>query len=164
VQTEAGLLTFAVPQLRSTDEPFRPQLPERLATRTPDLETLVRGMYVRGLSTQDIGALYGETFGETRLSKSTVSRITQQLTQEFEAWRRRDLSELAVVYLFLDGQYHAARRAPTRRKASSRRMRCSKTARRCCCTWTSARENRMTPGSVFCKTWWRAGCARRCWS
>jgi len=109
VQTEAGLLEFAVPQLRGTAEPFRPQLPERLATRTPDLEALVRGMYVRGLSTQDIGALYGETFGETRLSKSTVSRITQQLTQEFETWRGRDLSELPVVYLFLDGQYHAVR-------------------------------------------------------
>lgn len=109
VQTEAGLLKFAVPQLRGTEEPFRPQLPERLATRTPDLEALVRGMYVRGLSTQDIGALYGEAFGETRLSKSTVSRITQQLTKDFETWRRRELSELPVAYLFLDGQYHAAR-------------------------------------------------------
>jgi putative transposase len=109
VQTEAGLLKFAVPQLRGTEEPFRPQLPERLASRTPDLEALVRGMYVRGLSTQDIGALYGETFGESRLSKSTVSRITQQLTQDFQTWRQRDLSELAVVYIFLDGQYHAAR-------------------------------------------------------
>lgn len=109
VQTEAGLLKFAVPQLRGTENPFHPQLPARLATRTPDLEALVRGMYVRGLSTQDIGALYGEVFGETRLSKSTVSRVTQQLTQDFDTWRRRDLSELPVVYLFLDGQYHAAR-------------------------------------------------------
>jgi putative transposase len=109
VQTEAGLLKFAVPQLRSTEKPFHPQLPARLATRTPDLEALVRGMYVRGLSTQDIGALYGEVFGETRLSKSTVSRVTQRLTQDFDTWRRRDLSELPVVYVFLDGQYHAAR-------------------------------------------------------
>ena len=109
VQTEAGLLKCAVPQLRGTAEPFRPELPERLASRTPDLEALVRGMYVRGLSTQDIGALYGEAFGETRLSKSTVSRITQHLTQEFETWRRRDVSDLPVVYIFLDGQYHAAR-------------------------------------------------------
>jgi transposase-like protein len=38
-----------------------------------------------------------------------VSRLTQQLTQEFERWRRRDLSALKGVYLFLDGQYHAAR-------------------------------------------------------
>jgi transposase-like protein len=109
VQTEAGLLQFAVPQLRGTAEAFRPKLPERLASRTPDLEALVRGMYVRGLSTQDVGALYGEAFGDTRLSKSTVSRITQRLNQDFDTWRRRDLSDLSVVYLFLDGQYHAAR-------------------------------------------------------
>lgn len=109
VQSEAGLLGLAVPQLRGTDEPFRPNMVERLASRTPDLEALVRGMYIRGLSTRDVGALYGETFGETRLSKSTVSRITQRLNQDFDTWRRRDLSELAVVYLFLDGQYHAAR-------------------------------------------------------
>jgi transposase-like protein len=109
IQTEAGLLQLAVPQLRGTDEPFQPKLPARLASRTPDLEALVRGMYVRGLSTQDVGALYGEAFGETRLSKSTVSRITQQLNQDFETWRQRDLSDLPVVYVFLDGQYHAAR-------------------------------------------------------
>ena len=38
VQTEAGLLEFAVPQLRATAEPFRPKLVDRLASRTPDLE------------------------------------------------------------------------------------------------------------------------------
>lgn len=109
VQSEAGLLSLAVPQLRGTEEVFRPQLVERLGSRTPDLEALVRGMYVRGLSTQDVGALYGEAMGETRLSKSTVSRITQRLNEDFDRWRRRDLSDLGVVYLFLDGQYHAAR-------------------------------------------------------
>jgi len=109
VQTEAGALELAVPQLRGTDEVFRPTVVDRLRTRTADLESLVRGMYVRGLSTQDVSALYHDTFGANRLSKSTVSRVTQQLNQDFETWRRRDLSDLPVVYLFLDGQYHAAR-------------------------------------------------------
>jgi len=109
VQSEAGLLELAVPQLRGTEEAFRPTVTDRLRTRTADLESLVRGMYVRGLSTQDVSALYGDTFGASRLSKSTVSRVTQQLNQDFEAWRRRDLSDLPVAYLFLDGQYHAAR-------------------------------------------------------
>jgi putative transposase len=109
VQSEAGVLELAVPQLRSTEEPFRPAVTDRLQTRTADLESLVRGMYVRGLSTQDVSALYTDTFGGSRLSKSTVSRVTQQLNQDFESWRRRDLSDLSVVYLFLDGQYHAAR-------------------------------------------------------
>jgi putative transposase len=109
VQSEAGVLELAVPQLRNTDQPFRPAVTDRLHTRTADLESLVRGMYVRGLSTQDVSALYTDTFGGSRLSKSTVSRVTQQLNQDFETWRRRDLSDLSVVYLFLDGQYHAAR-------------------------------------------------------
>jgi len=108
-QSEAGRLELAMPQLRGTPEPFQPKLTERLQTRTTDLESLVRGMYVRGLSTQDVSALFADTFGVSRLSKSTVSRVTQQLNHEFETWRRRDLSDLSVVYLFLDGQYHAAR-------------------------------------------------------
>jgi transposase-like protein len=107
VQSEAGVLDLAVPQLRGTEEAFRPTVADRLHTRTADLESLVRGMYVRGLSTQDVSALYTDTFGGSRLSKSTVSRVTQQLNQDFETWRRRD--QLPVVYLFLDGQYHAAR-------------------------------------------------------
>src|SRR5438094_5293293 len=109
VQSEAGPLDLALPQLRGTEEPFRPNMADRLQPRTADLESLVRGMYVRGLSTQDVSALYADTFGGGRMSKSTVSRVTQQLNQDFESWRRRDLSDLPVVYLFLDGQYHAAR-------------------------------------------------------
>ncbi len=109
VQTESGFLELAVPQLRATEERFRPKLTERLGHRSVDLEALVRGMYVRGLSTQDVADLYRESLGQSRLSKSTVSRMTQKLNREFEVWRGRDLSELDVVYLFLDGQYHAAR-------------------------------------------------------
>jgi putative transposase len=109
VQSEAGLLELAMPQLRGTEQAFRPMVADRLRTRTADLESLVRGMYVRGLSTQDVTALYRHTFGGSRLSKSTVSRVTQQLNQDFETWRRRDLSDLPIVYVFLDGQYHAAR-------------------------------------------------------
>lgn len=109
VQSESGLLELAVPQLRATEERFDPKLVERLGSRSVDLEGLVRGMYVRGLSTRDVEDLYGESFGKSRLSKSTVSRLTQQLNEDFETWRKRDLSELSVLYLFLDGQYHAAR-------------------------------------------------------
>jgi transposase-like protein len=32
------------------------------------------------------------------------------LNQKFDTWRRRDLRDLPPVYVFLDGQYHAARR------------------------------------------------------
>jgi transposase-like protein len=108
VASEAGPLQLAVPQLRGTAERFTPVWPDRLGARTAELEAQVRSMYVRGLSTRDVSALYQETVGTT-LSKSAVSRVTQQLQQDFDQWRRRDLSALPIVYLFLDGQYHAAR-------------------------------------------------------
>src|SRR5439155_6773065 len=105
VQSEAGVLELAVPQLRGTDDTFRPTVADRLRSRTADLEGLVRGMYVRGLSTQDVSALYHDTFGASRLSKSTVSRVTQQLNEDFDVWRRGDVSVLAVDYRVVDGQY-----------------------------------------------------------
>ena len=117
VQTESGLLELAVPQLRATEERFRPKLAQRLGHRSIDLEGLVRGMYVRGLSTEDIQELYQEVLGKSRLSKSTVSRINQQFNGDFEAWRKRDLSDLNVMYLFLDGQYHAARQGTDEKEA-----------------------------------------------
>ena len=55
-----------MPQLRGTEEPFEPQMTERLQTRRADLESLVRGMYVRGLSTKDVSALFAGTFGGSR--------------------------------------------------------------------------------------------------
>jgi putative transposase len=116
IQTEAGLLRLEVPQLRATDEPFRSPLMKRLGNRSADLEEMVRGMYVRGLSTLDVEGLYGDTFGESRLSKSTVSRITSRLNDDFENWRRRDLSAMKVVYLFLDGQYHATRQGTSEKE------------------------------------------------
>jgi transposase-like protein len=116
VQSEVGLMELQVPQLRSMEERFRSPVVEKLGRRTEELEQLVRGMYVRGLSTQDVSDLYRDTFGASRLSKSTVSRVTQKLNQEFDAWKKRDLSELKVVYLFLDGQYHAARQGSSEKE------------------------------------------------
>jgi putative transposase len=64
----------------------------------------------------DVEGLYGDAFGESRLSKSTVSRITSRLNEDFEGWRHRDLSAMKVVYLFLDGQYHATRQGTTEKE------------------------------------------------
>jgi transposase-like protein len=135
--------------LRATAESFRPALPARLGGRNADLEALVRGMYVRGLSTQDVSDLYQEVFGAHRLSKSTVSRITQQLNRDFTAWRTRDLSDLPIAYLFLDGQYHAPVRARMRKRACSRRALLEDGGWHCISI--SVRENRAMHGSVSCR-------------
>ncbi len=83
--------------------------------RTNALESLVIAGFVRGLSTRDVEATLADALGpEAALSKSTVSRICEAIKDEFDTWRRRDLSDVALEYLFLDGshfRYHDSARA-----------------------------------------------------
>ncbi len=115
LKSEAGPLHLRPPKLRNTASPVSLALPDDLRGMTPELGALIRRGYVRGLSTRDIEGLYTEVFGGT-VSKSAASRATQALQAEFDAWRRRDLSGLKVLYLFLDGQFHAARSESTEKE------------------------------------------------
>jgi len=108
VKSEAGTLQLRPPKVRDTATPLSLALPEDLRGMTPELGTLIRRGYVRGLSTRDLEGLLAEVFG-AKVSRSTASRVSQVLQAEFDAWRTRDLSDLQVLYLFLDGQFHAAR-------------------------------------------------------
>jgi putative transposase len=80
-------------------------------TRTNPLEALVIAGFVRGLSVRDVEAALTEALGEqATVSKSTVSRVCEQIKDEFEAWSRRRLDDIRLDYLFLDGshfKYHA---------------------------------------------------------
>ena len=109
LKTPVGLLGLAMPQTRQTAQPFRSRLVARLGTDGAALHRLVTGMYVRGLSIRDVEGLFQDTFGQRVLSKSGVSQITAQLGESFRQWRERDLSQLKVVYLFLDAIYLAMR-------------------------------------------------------
>jgi hypothetical protein len=74
--------------------------------RTNALESLVIASFVRGLSVRDVEAALAEALGsEAALSKSTVSRICEAIKVEFDAWRTRDLSDVHLDYLFLDGSH-----------------------------------------------------------
>jgi transposase-like protein len=66
-------------------------------------------MYARGLSTRDIEATLTDEAGKPLLSRSSMSRLSEELYAEYEAFATRDLSGLDVVYLFLDGVYEAVR-------------------------------------------------------
>lgn len=107
-----GRLEIDVPQVRDRAGFCQPALWDALQRRTEVLERLVVELYARGLSTRDIeDALAVLTDGEgLLLSRSTVSRITDALHEEFEAFAQRDLSELEVVYLFADAVSESLRR------------------------------------------------------
>jgi putative transposase len=104
VKTTMGPVELQRPKLRDTDERFCSQLFGVGVTRTHALEALVISAWVRGLSDRDVEAALREVLGdEAALSRSTVSRICQQIKDEFEAFAARDLSGLKLDYLFLDG-------------------------------------------------------------
>jgi putative transposase len=63
----------------------------------------IADMHVNGVSTRNVKrALKSVTGEKVRLSKSAVSRVTKRLRNEFNEWKKRDLSKLPIVYLFLD--------------------------------------------------------------
>ena len=115
VKTTAGPVELARPKLRGTDTAFASRLLGKHVTRTHALESLVIAGYVRGLSTRDVEASLADALGsEATLSKSTVSRVCAAIRDEFDAWRRRDLSDVELEYLYLDGshfRYHDGARA-----------------------------------------------------
>lgn len=106
VQTAEGELTLAMPQLRDTLEHFVSQvIPDsRLQLRTRPLEVLIIGGYVRGLSDRDVESLVREA-GLGRISKSTVSRICQDLRRRYQEFRARSLAGVPLLALFLDAVY-----------------------------------------------------------
>ena len=106
VKTTAGPVTLQRPKVRGTTERFASQLFGTGVARTNALESLVIAGFVRGLSTRDVEATLVEALGEAAaVSKSTVSRVCEDITTQFEAWSRRRLDAVELDYLFLDGSH-----------------------------------------------------------
>jgi putative transposase len=110
VQTAEGELSVEIPQVREAAETFAsklfPRTPKLL--RTEPLKALVIGAFVRGLSMRDVESLC-EQAGLGKLSKSTASRICEELKDRFEAFTRRDLYEIRLVALFVDATFICVR-------------------------------------------------------
>ena len=110
LQTAEGELEVEIPQVRQAAETFAsklfPRTPKLL--RTEPLKALVIGAFVRGLSMRDVESLC-EQAGLGKLSKTTASRMCEELKERFERFRRRDLFEIRLVALFLDATFIAVR-------------------------------------------------------
>src|SRR5204862_7862044 len=80
--------------------------PRRL--QTEPLQAVWVGASVRGLSMRDVESLV-EKAGRGKLSKSTASRMCEELKERFEKFPRRDLYDMNLVALFLDATYVSVR-------------------------------------------------------
>jgi putative transposase len=110
LKTAEGVLRVQVPQIRGRDEPYRSELWSQVAKTNDVLKRLIVEMYAGGLSQRDIESGLEKALGQFVLSQSTVSELTDPLTQEYEAFRTRDLSGYEVAYLFMDAVYEPLRR------------------------------------------------------
>jgi len=137
MQTGEGELEVGIPQVREAAEPFVSTLFPRGAKLlcTEPLRAMVIGAFVRGLSMRDIESLC-EKAGLGKLSKSTASRICEELRERFEQFGRRDLYEVHLVALCrIPGTAHPGRAAgarpaaddvkPVRRSAEERSLQMS---------------------------------------
>ena len=66
------------------------------------------GAFVRGLSMRDVESLC-EQAGPGKLSRTTASRICEELKERFDTFRHRDLYDIHLAALFLDATFIAVR-------------------------------------------------------
>jgi transposase-like protein len=93
VKTAEGLFHVKLPQIRGREEPYRSVLWGQRVTTSDVLKRLILEMYVGGLSQRDIEYSLESALGHFVLGKSTVSELCATLSEEYEAWRTRDLSQ-----------------------------------------------------------------------
>ena len=109
VSCGAGEIEIDFPKVRQTDAPFRSAILEAWQRTSATLVATLPSLYVEGLSTRDFKRALKPLHEGTGLSRSSVSRANEQLKEAFDAWRKRDLSQEEVIYLFLDGHFEGVR-------------------------------------------------------
>lgn len=106
VKTRVGELNLNVPQARGIE--FYPSSIEKGVRSERALKLAIAEMYVNGVSTRKVAKITEELCG-TDISSSQVSRASQLLDEELQAWRERPLGE--VPYLLIDARYEKVREA-----------------------------------------------------
>jgi transposase-like protein len=86
---------------RAREKGFVPSVLPRYQRRRPEVDRLVRAVFLAGVSTRRVGRTLAEILGDT-VSASTVSAITRTLDHAVAAWHRRPLQD-EYRYLLLDG-------------------------------------------------------------
>lgn len=105
VSSAEGPVKVAIPQVRNTAEPFRPKVLEILKNRTDSLELLSMQMYVAGMSYADVADVFRCDLGIPNMSETVVRGLCTSLVDGYQEFVRRDLSQVDLLYLFLDGVY-----------------------------------------------------------
>lgn len=104
--TRVGNLLLAKPQIR--EFAFHTQLFENYQRSEKALLASICQMVTQGVSTNRVKKIVGKLSPDLTYSKSTVSRITQELDPQIKKWQQRQLQDY-YKYLFTDAVYFYVR-------------------------------------------------------
>jgi putative transposase len=97
VASEIGDVELAIP--RDRNGTFTPMLVPKGARRLDGLDAVIVSLYAGGMTIRDIEHHLASTIG-TELSRETISKIVDAVTDEILAWQQRPLEALyPVIYL-----------------------------------------------------------------
>lgn len=99
-QTRMGALDLQIPQVRGL--PFYPRSIEKGSRSERALKVAIAEMYLSGVSTRSVTDITEKLCG-LEVSSTQVSRVTQELDEQFEKFRNRPLGE--ICYLTVDALY-----------------------------------------------------------
>ena len=117
VKIGSGDIGLRMPQVRDAGGPFHSRiLPPRM-TQMDEIQEIIPLLYMNGLSSRKVKKAVGKLIGKKGLSHQNVLRISGRIVDEFNAWKKRDLSTLEVIYLVLDGVRLGVRAGTTQKEA-----------------------------------------------
>lgn len=92
-----------MPQARNATVPFHSMILPPRATPMQELQEMIPLLYMNGISTRKVKKTVGKLLGQKGLSHQNLMRISGKIVEEFNNWKKRDLSGLKIIYLILDG-------------------------------------------------------------
>ena len=102
----SGTITVRRPRTRDLEARFVSRVLPLFQRRTAALGALLPELYLHGLALGDFElALRGLLGDGAPLSRSSILRLKADWQAQYEAWGRRDLRDLPLVYLWADGLY-----------------------------------------------------------
>jgi putative transposase len=97
LQSELGPVQIKTPRDRQGS--FEPQLVAKRQTRVAGLDEKILGLYAGGMSVRDIEAHLRSLYG-VEIGRDTISRVTDAVLADVEAWRTRPLERVYPIAYF----------------------------------------------------------------
>lgn len=110
IQTGLGDIPIKIPKVRDRSGQgikFNSNLVPPYLKRAKSIEELLPWLYLKGVSTGDFQESLQSILGAdaSGLSAGTISRLKRQWEEDYDQWRKRDLSNRRYVYIWADGVY-----------------------------------------------------------